>query len=150
MSLWTRAFANKNKCKLNVKKIMCIDHHWTACQSWFLGQHGSNFAMHAAIRIHGVLHHHALLGPYNSAHLLVFFDNLPSILNTAQARKIHAHQIHYTIIWDNVSFHHAVNIQPLFQNHPSFSMLHFPPHFPHRVGRRLITVFIGRCPYFNP
>ncbi|RXN20615.1 insertion element IS630 putative 39 kDa -like protein [Labeo rohita] len=45
------------------------------------GQHGGNITMCAAIScMHGVLHRHANLGPYNTAHILTFLDRLHNIL----------------------------------------------------------------------
>ncbi len=45
------------------------------------GQHGGNITMCAAISsMHGVLHRHANLGPYNTGHILTFLDRLHNIL----------------------------------------------------------------------
>ncbi|XP_045579092.1 uncharacterized protein isoform X4 [Salmo salar] len=40
------------------------------------GQRGGNITMCAAISQNGVLHHHAILGPYNTAHIITFLDTL--------------------------------------------------------------------------
>ncbi len=44
------------------------------------GQRGGNITMCAAITHHGVIHHHATLGPYNTAHLITFLDTLHNTL----------------------------------------------------------------------
>lgn len=40
------------------------------------GQHGGNVTLCAVISHHGVLHHHATLGPYNTQHLVDFLKHL--------------------------------------------------------------------------
>nr|XP_054586935.1 uncharacterized protein LOC129152497 [Nothobranchius furzeri] len=44
------------------------------------GQRGGNITMCAALGYHGIIHHHATLGPYNSAHLITFLDTLHNTL----------------------------------------------------------------------
>ena len=46
------------------------------------GQRGGNVTLCAAISNHGVLHHHATLGPYNTEHLLTFLGGLWDVLLT--------------------------------------------------------------------
>lgn len=49
------------------------------------GQHGANVTVCAAIaNTHGVVHHHANLGPYNTAHILTSLDRLHNIVITPE------------------------------------------------------------------
>ncbi|XP_037545810.1 uncharacterized protein LOC119422507 [Nematolebias whitei] len=43
-------------------------------------QHEGNITMYAVITHHGVIHHHATLGPSNTAHLIIFLDTLHNTL----------------------------------------------------------------------
>lgn len=57
------------------------------------GQRGGNITMCAAIsNTHGVLHRHANLGPYNTAHILPFLDRLHNILIPAERMNDADHQ----------------------------------------------------------
>ncbi|XP_048014158.1 uncharacterized protein LOC125247038 [Megalobrama amblycephala] len=73
------------------------------------GQRGGNITMCAAIsNMHGVLHRHAKLGPYNTAHILTFLDRLHNILIPPERMNDADHQRNrYVVVWDNVSFHRA-------------------------------------------
>ncbi|XP_031752092.1 uncharacterized protein LOC116408604 [Xenopus tropicalis] len=44
------------------------------------GQRGGNITMCAAISQNGVVHHHATIGPYNTAHIIAFLDTLHDML----------------------------------------------------------------------
>ncbi len=48
------------------------------------GQRGGNITMCAAISQNGVVHHHATLGPYNTAHIITFLDTLHDMLTNVQ------------------------------------------------------------------
>ncbi len=48
------------------------------------GQRGGNINMCAAISKNGVVHHHATLGPYNTAHIITFLDTLHDMLTNVQ------------------------------------------------------------------
>lgn len=93
------------------------------------GQRGGNITMCAAMNHHGILHHHAHLGAYNTARLLAFLDGLHDLL-IPPGRMDVPHRIHYIVIWDNVSFHRAALVRGWFQDHPRFSTLFLPPYSP--------------------
>ncbi len=80
------------------------------------GQRGGNITMCAAISQNGVVHHHATLGPYNTAHIITFLDALHDMLTNVQRPE----QTRYVIIWDNVSFHRAALVRNWFTDHPLF------------------------------
>ncbi|XP_038160244.1 uncharacterized protein LOC119796019 [Cyprinodon tularosa] len=44
------------------------------------GQRGGNITVCAAMTDHGIIHHHATLGPYNTAHRITFLDTLHNTL----------------------------------------------------------------------
>ncbi|XP_027005558.1 uncharacterized protein LOC113644708 [Tachysurus fulvidraco] len=93
-------------------------------------QHGGNITMCAAISsMHGVLHHHANLGPYNTAHILTFLDRLhnipPECMNDADHQRNR-----YVVVMDNVSFHRAAPVQNWFADHPTFLVQYLPPYSP--------------------
>ncbi|KAL0154437.1 hypothetical protein M9458_050259 [Cirrhinus mrigala] len=90
------------------------------------GQRGGNITMCAAISQNGVVHHHATLGPYNTAHIITFLDTLHDMLTNVQRPE----QTRYVIIWDNVSFHRAALVRNLFTDHPLFTVLNLPPYSP--------------------
>ncbi|KAK0140191.1 hypothetical protein N1851_022889 [Merluccius polli] len=81
--------------------------------------------MCAAISQNGVVHHHATIGPYNSAHMIAFLDTLHDILTVQRPE-----QTRYVIIWDNVSFHRAALVRNWFTDHPLFMALNLPPYSP--------------------
>ncbi len=86
------------------------------------GQRGGNVTLCAAISNHGVVHHHANLGPYNTHQLLIFLNHMRDALLGQQDE----HPI-YVVVWDNVSFHRA--LQVFYQSLPS-TVLPFPkPHW---------------------
>ncbi|XP_041947824.1 uncharacterized protein LOC121708924 [Alosa sapidissima] len=91
------------------------------------GQRGGNITMCAAITNNGVLHHHATLGPYNTAHIITFLDAIHRILVPGQQNQ---DQQRFVVIWDNVSFHRAHLVQNWFVTHPHFSVLYLPPYSP--------------------
>ena len=47
------------------------------------------------------------MGPYNTPHILTFLDRLHNIVTAVNQM----HQMHYTVIWDNVSFHRSALVQ---------------------------------------
>jgi len=83
------------------------------------GQRGGNITMCAAITHHGVIHHHATLGPYNTAHLITFLDTLHNTLIPPD-QVDGPEQLRYVVIWDNVSFHRAALVRNWFTAHPRF------------------------------
>ncbi len=89
------------------------------------GQRGGNITLCAAITQNGVLHHHAHMGPYNTALILTFLDQLHNI--TAANQIDH---MQYIVVWDNVSFHRSALVQNWFQQHPHFTVLYLPPYSP--------------------
>ncbi len=88
------------------------------------GQRGGNITLCAAITQNGVLHRHAHMGPYNTALILTFLDQLHNIA----ANQIDHMQ--YIVVWDNVSFHRSALVQNWFQQHPHFTVLYLPPYSP--------------------
>ena len=79
--------------------------------------------MCVAISQNGVLHHHAILGPFNTAHMITFLDNLHnSLIPDVQGPELPR----YVIIWDNVSFHWAAVVRSCFTDHPLFITLNLP------------------------
>eukprot|EP00063_Salmo_salar_P045229 XP_014020064.1 PREDICTED: uncharacterized protein LOC106581979 [Salmo salar] len=93
------------------------------------GQRGGNITMCAAVSQQGILHHHANLGPYNTALLITFLDTLHGILIPAEQRG-GPEQPRYVVIWDNVSFHWAALVRNWFIDHPQFIVLYLPPYSP--------------------
>ncbi|XP_019204884.1 uncharacterized protein LOC109196108 [Oreochromis niloticus] len=89
------------------------------------GQRGGNITMCAAISQNGVVHHHATIGPYNTAHIIAFLDTLHDMLTVQRPE-----QTRYVIIWDNVGFHRAALVRNWFTDHPSFTVLILPPYSP--------------------
>ncbi|KAL7837353.1 hypothetical protein SRHO_G00270640, partial [Serrasalmus rhombeus] len=87
------------------------------------GQRGGNITMCAAIsNKHGVLHCHANLGPYNTAHILTFLDRLHNIFIPPECMNDADHQRNsYVVVWDNVSFHRAAPVQTWFADLPRYS-----------------------------
>nr|XP_055037961.1 uncharacterized protein LOC129425918 [Misgurnus anguillicaudatus] len=83
------------------------------------GQRGGNITMCAAISQNGVVHHHATIGPYNTAHIIGFLDTLHDML-TVQ-RPEHTRY---------VSFHRAALVCNWFTDHPFFMALNLPPYSP--------------------
>ncbi|XP_045560151.1 uncharacterized protein [Salmo salar] len=96
------------------------------------GQRGGNITMCTAIsNTHGVLHRHANLGPYNTAHILTFLDRLHNILTPPERMNDADHQrTRYVVVWDNVSFHRAAPVQNWFADHPPFLVQYLPPYSP--------------------
>lgn len=70
----------------------------------------------------------AKLEPYNTEHLLKFLRELQDIM----AARVHLEQqvLHpvYVIVWDNVSFHHAVLIHKCFTNNQSLIKVFLQPY----------------------
>ncbi|XP_030266443.1 uncharacterized protein LOC115577677 [Sparus aurata] len=89
------------------------------------GQRGGNITLCAAITQNGVLLRHASMGPYNTAHILTFLDQLHNILTVNQIQ-----QMQYIVIWDKVSFHRSAQVHNWFQHNPQFSVLYLPPYSP--------------------
>lgn len=94
------------------------------------GQRGGNVTLCAAISNWGVLHRHANLGPYNTEHLLTFLGGLQDIMTAREQLDQQAVHPIYVIVWDNVSFHHAVLIREWFTNNQRFIKVFLPPYSP--------------------
>jgi hypothetical protein len=91
------------------------------------GQRGGKHNMCAAISQNGILHHHAILGPYNTAHIITFLDTLHNrLIPNDQGPE----QPRYVINRDNVSFHRAAVVCNWFTGHPLFIALNLPPYSP--------------------
>ena len=90
------------------------------------GQRGGNITLCAAITQNGVLLRHANMGPYNTAHILTFLDRLQNIITAVNQM----HQMQFTVVWDNVSFHRSALVQNWFQHHQQFTLLYLPPYSP--------------------
>lgn len=93
------------------------------------GQRGGNITVWAAVNQQCVLHHHANLGPYNTAILITFLDTLHDILIPTEQRG-GPEQPRYVAIWDNVSFHRAAMVHIWFIDHPQFIVLYLRPYSP--------------------
>lgn len=61
------------------------------------GQRYGNITMCAAVSQNGVVHHHATLVPYNTAHFITVLDTLHDIFTLVQG----AEQSRY--VWDSIS-----------------------------------------------
>ncbi|XP_039593508.1 uncharacterized protein LOC120516116 [Polypterus senegalus] len=61
------------------------------------GQRDGNVTLCAAISNHGVVHHQANLGPYNTHQLLIFLNHMQNALLGQQDE-----QSIYVVVWDNV------------------------------------------------
>ncbi len=73
--------------------------------------------MYATISQRGVLHRHAILGPYNTMHLLGFLDGLRErVFQLDQREPAQPVQPCYVVVWDNVSFHHSALVRDWFTN----------------------------------
>lgn len=57
---------------------------------------------HAAITQNGVLHHHAILGPYNTTHMVTFLNAIHNML-VSDPNPVPEHA-RFVVIWDNDSF----------------------------------------------
>lgn len=86
-------------------------------------QCGGNIIMYLAIRQKNILHHHAILGPYNTAHNITFLDTLH---NTLMPNDQGPEQPMCIIIWDNVSFHQTAVVNNWFTGHLLFMALNLP------------------------
>ncbi len=84
------------------------------------GQRGGNVTLCAAISNHGVVHHHANLGPYNTYQLLNFLNHMWDALLGQ----------HSVVVWDNVSFHRALQVREWFNMNQGFINLFLPPYSP--------------------
>lgn len=95
------------------------------------GQRGGNITLCAAISNHGVLHHHATLGPYNTQRLLTFLSDLRDVVlgREQQDHEQAGHPV-YVIVWDNVSFHRAVQVREWFNINQEFINVCLPPYSP--------------------
>ena len=72
------------------------------------GQCGGNVTLRTAMSHNGVLHRHATLGPYNTAHLLHFLNILhDNLFQPEQRGPGDPEEQMYVLIWDNVCFHRA-------------------------------------------
>ncbi|KAA0714603.1 hypothetical protein E1301_Tti020301 [Triplophysa tibetana] len=89
------------------------------------GQHGGNVTLCAAISNHGVVHHHANLGPCNTHQLLIFLNHM----RDAQLGLQDEHPI-YVVVWVNVNFHRALQVGEWFNKNKGFINLCLPPYSP--------------------
>lgn len=81
----------------------------------------------------GVLHRHAILGPYNTMLLLGFTDGLRErVFQLDQREPAKPEQLHYIVVSDNASFHRAALVRDWFTNHPRFSNIFLPAYSPFR------------------
>ncbi|XP_051569163.1 uncharacterized protein LOC127449653 [Myxocyprinus asiaticus] len=96
-----------------------------------LGQRGGNVTICTAISQRGVLHRHAILGPYNTMLLLGFPDGLREcVFQLNQREPAQPEQPRYIVVWDNVSFHRAALVRDWFTNNPRFSNIFLPAYSP--------------------
>ena len=72
------------------------------CHPW---PEGGNITLGAAISNQGVVHHHAIMGPYNTQHLLVFLNDMRDALALLEERPT------YVVVWDNVSFQRSLQVR---------------------------------------
>jgi hypothetical protein len=77
----------------------------------------------------GVLLHHVKEGPYNTAQLLRFLDQLHNIIQQ-EGEPGQPDQAQYVVIWDNASFHLAALVRAWFNDHPRFTLLFLPAYSP--------------------
>lgn len=94
------------------------------------GQRGGNVTLCAAISNRGVLHRHVKVGPYNTAQLLQFLDQLHNNILQQEGEPGQPEQAQYVVIWDNVSFHRAALVHAWFNDHPRFTVLFLPAYSP--------------------
>ncbi|KAK6491793.1 hypothetical protein HHUSO_G3964, partial [Huso huso] len=95
------------------------------------GQRGGNITMCAAISRHGVICHRAMIGPYNTARLLSFLDQLlEHLIPHGDVGLQGQHQTEFIIIWDNVPLHHRAFVRVWFQAHARCAILFLPPFSP--------------------
>lgn len=95
------------------------------------GQRGGNVTLCTAISQRGVLHRHAILGPYNTMLLLAFLDGLRQhMFQRDYSEPAQPEQPHYAAVWCNVSFHHAALVHDWFTNNPRLSNIFLPAYSP--------------------
>ncbi len=87
------------------------------------GQRGCKTTICTAISNRGVL---AKLGPYNTAQLLQFPNQLLDNIPQQEGEPGQPEQVQYVVIWDNVSFHCAALVQCPPHVHCSFFACIFP------------------------
>jgi hypothetical protein len=105
--------------------------------------------MSAALSKDGVVGRKPLLGSYNTAHLIVFLNDIE--------QACQGEGVTYVIVWDNARFHHAEVVQTWFWAHSRFVTRYLPPYtpflnpiedlFPHGGGRCTITIHSFPQPY---
>lgn len=93
------------------------------------GQRGANITMCAAISVDGLQLHKAIIGPYNSARLIVFLDELFERLSAEREQERQNAPV-YVIVWDNVAFHHSRQVTEWFTAHPRMMSLFLSPYSP--------------------
>ncbi len=87
--------------------------------------------MCAAISQRGVLHRHAILGPFNTMLLLGFLDGLRErVFQLDQREPAQPVQPCYVVVWDNVSVHRSALVRDWFTNNPRFSNIFLPAYSP--------------------
>jgi len=96
------------------------------------GQRGGNVTFCAATRNHGVVNHHANLGPYNTHQLLISLNHMRDALLGQQDEHPN-----YVVVWNNVSFDRALQVREWFNMNQGF--IHHTPLLrnssPHGGGR---------------
>ncbi|XDV31496.1 hypothetical protein PO909_002487 [Leuciscus waleckii] len=76
------SFREKHKtCKAT--RVMELEADAMGHELLFVDEAGFNTTMCAAISQNGVVHHHATIGPYNTAHIIAFLDTLHDMLTGA-------------------------------------------------------------------
>ncbi|KAF4073214.1 hypothetical protein AMELA_G00256280 [Ameiurus melas] len=79
----------------------------------------------------GLLHCHAILGPYNTMFLIGFLDCLREcVFQLDQREAAHPEQSFHVVVWDNISFHHVALVPDWFTNNLRFSNIFLPAYSP--------------------
>ncbi|XP_038138342.1 uncharacterized protein LOC119781817 [Cyprinodon tularosa] len=95
------------------------------------GQQGGNITLCAAMGLEGLVHRQAVLGSYNTQHLLTFLEELKDILLDRQQHHPGPEHPIYVIIWDNVHFQTTNQISEWFTtNSNHFLNVCLPPYSP--------------------
>ena len=108
--------------------------------------------MSAALSKDGVVGRKPLLGSYNTAHLIVFLNEIE--------QACQGEGVTYVIVWDNARLHHAEVVQTWLWAHSRFVTRYLPTYtpflnpiedlFPHGGGRCTITILLSVPPSFWP
>lgn len=93
-------------------------------------QRGANITMCAAIWETGAVAYITIVGPYNSARLTTFLDELQSTTAVWRQAGCWVNSQHYAVIWDNVPFHHPSAVRDCFRAHLHMFIEFLPPYSP--------------------